>query len=337
MKILVIRRDNIGDLVCTTPLLRSLRHQLPQARIEVLATRYNRAVLDGNPDIDALHAYVKAKHRNRDESLLEIFGRRAQTVLELRRRRFDWVLLPGGASASATRLARWIAPRSVAREAEAEAQNGTDRHEVERCCRLLTAMGLEYETPAARVVAQAGLTAAMGSRIAAAWCAAPRLLVGLHISSRKPSQRWPAERFGELARRLHVADSRLGFVLLWAPGSEDNPLHPGDDEKVVHVVAAAGEALIVPVPTHSLEELIAALSLCDVVVCGDGGAMHLAAGLGKSVVALFGQSDVDRWHPWGVPQQIIQKPSQNVADIEVGEVLQALERIGVGAEREHVA
>jgi len=40
--ILVIRRDNIGDLVCTTPLVRALRHQLPNARIEFLAPHTTR-------------------------------------------------------------------------------------------------------------------------------------------------------------------------------------------------------------------------------------------------------------------------------------------------------
>ncbi|MBI3715416.1 MAG: hypothetical protein HY255_05435 [Betaproteobacteria bacterium] len=43
--LLVIRRDNIGDLVCTTPLLAALRTHFPQARIEVLANSYNAPVL----------------------------------------------------------------------------------------------------------------------------------------------------------------------------------------------------------------------------------------------------------------------------------------------------
>ena len=30
-KILVIRRDNIGDLVCTTPLISALRRRFPEA------------------------------------------------------------------------------------------------------------------------------------------------------------------------------------------------------------------------------------------------------------------------------------------------------------------
>ena len=322
MKILVIRRDNIGDLVCTTPLLGSLRRQLPHAQIEVLVTRYNRAVLADNPDIDALYAYTKAKHRMRGESLLGIYAQRAAMMMELRRRRFDWALLPGGANASAARFARWIAPRHVI----SEVTNGVSvgPHEVERCCALLTRMGLEYETPPARVVADDRMAAALRGTLEREGGMLPRRLIALHISARKPSQRWPAERFGELARRLHASDERLAFMLLWAPGTGDNQLHPGDDEKVAGVLAAAGDAPISPVPTTTLDELIAALSLCDLVICGDGGAMHLAAGLGKPIVALFGQSDIARWRPWGVPQRVLQKPSLDVRAIAVEEVEEAV-------------
>lgn len=320
MKILVIRRDNIGDLVCTTPLIRALRRQLPEARIEALATVYNKAVLHDNPDIDALHHYTKAKHRAEGESLLAIHGRRLATILKLRRQHFDLVLLPGRSSASAMRFARWVAPHRILVQDDSDQAAG--QHEVEQCCHLLARMGLDYETPAPIVVPNKGeqtrIEAALGE-------SRPGPLIGLHISARKPSQRWSADRFATLARLLLQRHPDARFMLLWAPGSQDNPRHPGDDEKALAVQAAGAGLPIHPVATHRLEELIAALSLCDALVCGDGGAMHLAAGLGKPIVALFGQSDAARWHPWGVPHVVLQKPSQDVADIDVDEVAEALE------------
>src|SRR5262249_46468920 len=48
-RILVVRRDNIGDLVCATPLLAALRRQFPGAHIAALVNSYNAAVLAGNP------------------------------------------------------------------------------------------------------------------------------------------------------------------------------------------------------------------------------------------------------------------------------------------------
>jgi ADP-heptose:LPS heptosyltransferase len=84
---------------------------------------------------------------------------------------------------------------------------------------------------------------------------------------------------------------------------------------------------VVPVPTARLEELIAALAQCDRVICSDGGAMHLAAALGKPIVCLFGNSSAERWHPWGVRYELLQPASRNVADISVDEVLAAHGRL----------
>jgi ADP-heptose:LPS heptosyltransferase len=53
MRILVIRRDNIGGLVCRTPLFAALRARYSQAHIAALVNSYNAAVLDGNPHVDA--------------------------------------------------------------------------------------------------------------------------------------------------------------------------------------------------------------------------------------------------------------------------------------------
>jgi len=55
--------------------------------------------------------------------------------------------------------------------------------------------------------------------------------------------------------------------------------------------------------------------------------MHLAAGLGKPIVCLFGNSDAGRWHPWGVPYELIQPDSRDVAEVTVDELYAAIERL----------
>jgi ADP-heptose:LPS heptosyltransferase len=125
-------------------------------------------------------------------------------------------------------------------------------------------------------------------------------------------------------------------MLLWAPGSKDNPGHPGDDEAVQQVldmanvanaVNAANQAAVVPVATPDLKTLIAALSLADRVICPDGGAMHLAAALGKPVVALFGDSPVERWRPWGVAHRVVRPASRDLAHLALEPVLEAFQAL----------
>lgn len=320
--ILVIRRDNIGDLVCTTPLFAALRRQLPAARIAVLANRYNEAVLRGNPDIDGIYAYTKAKHRAAGESLLGTYWDRLGTIVAMRRERFDYVLLPGGPQASALRFARWIGGRRVLVRSDEDCAAGP--HEVEQACHLLVRMGLRYETPKLRLVPSPAELSVIDNLITAALPHRPKRIIGLHISARKPSQRWPAEHFIDLAQRLRQHED-VCFMLLWAPGSQDNAMHPGDDEKAAAIMAATQGLPMVPVPTQRLEQLIAAIARCDAFVCGDGGAMHVAAGLGKPIVALFGQSPPERWHPWAVPHVVLRrKGGAEVAGFGADEVAAAL-------------
>jgi ADP-heptose:LPS heptosyltransferase len=199
-------------------------------------------------------------------------------------------------------------------------------HEVEQCCHLLSRMGLKYETPSLRLAADPAEIAQIADSMRSQWPNRPRSVIGLHISARKVRQRWPVERFTELARRLH-ATTQAALMLLWAPGGSDDPLHPGDDEKSDALQAALADVPILPVRTARLEPLIAALSQCDRLICSDGGAMHLAAALGKPIVCLFGNSDAARWCPWGVPYELLQPPSRDAADISVGEVLDAYDRL----------
>jgi len=51
--------------------------------------------------------------------------------------------------------------------------------------------------------------------------------------------------------------------------------------------------------------------------------MHVAAGLGKPIVCLFGQSTAARWHPWGPAYELLQMPSMEVKDISADAVARA--------------
>jgi ADP-heptose:LPS heptosyltransferase len=146
--------------------------------------------------------------------------------------------------------------------------------------------------------------------------------IAVHISARRPAQRWPAECFAELIRAL--VKQGTSVMLLWSPGPPDHPQHPGDDDKASEVMRALGVgAPVTPYPTRQLPALIGALAACDTVICSDGGAMHLAAALGKPIVALFGDSPPERWRPWGVEHRIVRAPSRNVAELSAAQVLSA--------------
>jgi ADP-heptose:LPS heptosyltransferase len=330
-RLLIIRRDNIGDLVCVTPLISALRRRYPRAHIAALVNTYNRQVLAGHPDLDAVYAYAKAKHRLPGQSLAAVYWHRLKLMLQLRAMRFDCALLaspyPG---ASALRLARWIAPAHVAGYAEptglvdmaVPAEGAPGRHEVEAVYRLAPLFGIA----AAPGRASMAVDADAGARARAALRGRDpaRKLIAVHISARKPSQRWPAERYVELMQALAA---EADFLLLWSPGAADHPRHPGDDAKAQRISGAARNLPLTAYPTQELRDLAAALAQADYVICSDGGAMHIAAALGKPILCFFGDSDAARWHPWGVPYELLQPESRDVADISAAAALQGLRQL----------
>ena len=327
-KILVIRSDNIGDLVCTTPLIGALRRRFPRAHIAALVNTYNRQVLEGHPALNAVYAYAKAKHRAPGQGLASVYWDKLVLMRKLRAQRFDCVLLasphPG---AGALRLARWIAPAHIAGYADPKGlvdlalphDAAGAMHEVEDVFRLARLFGIEGApgnlSMAVDAAARERASAALGARVPGS------KLIALHISARKPSQRWPTERFAELMQAL---SGEARFLLLWSPGATDHPQHPGDDAKAQAIMRAAGKLPLVAYPTHELRDLAAALSLADYVICSDGGAMHIAAALGKPILCFFGDSDATRWHPWGVPYRLLQPESRDAAEISLAAALQAL-------------
>ena len=184
-------------------------------------------------------------------------------------------------------------------------------------------IGIEGPPPALRLVPASAAIAQLRSQLGDAAQGSP---IGIHISARKISQRWPVDRFAALLRALRKTGQRQ-FLLFWSPGAAGNPLHPGDDDAAQRLLAELGDFPLAPVRTENLETLIAGLALCDKLICSDGGAMHLAAALGKPIVCLFGDSDAARWRPWGVPYELLQKDSREVTDIGVDEVADALSRL----------
>jgi ADP-heptose:LPS heptosyltransferase len=330
--ILVVRRDNIGDLVCTTPLFSALRQRFPDAWIGALVNSYNAPVLQGNPDVDEIFAYRKLKHREPGDSLLSNLWTRYRLIAALRRKRLDYVILAGNA-ARATVLARILGAKSVVglaashMPADVPAEPVEGRHEVEITFRLAQPLGISGPPPAPSVVPDKAAVTRLRRDVATRLPGGAGRLIGIHISARKPSQRWPIERFAELIRAI-TRHPGAGVLLFWSPGPENDPRHPGDDEKAQTLALELRSLPLFPVPTRGLGELIAGLSLCDRVICSDGGAMHLAAALAKPIVCLFGQSDAARWHPWGVPHALLQPASRDVRDIDVVGVLDALGRLG---------
>lgn len=342
-KILIIRRDNIGDLVCTTPAIAALRQQFPNAEIGALVNSYNAEVLRGNPNVGQIFVYQKLKHAGDLTRRFKALTQRLQLIKQIRRWKPDVTIL---AKASYDRhglsFARQIGAKNIigyVPEAEGMAKALPDirletpdffaLHEVEAIAGLLQPLGITLPMGALQVFPDANTVAAINARIPAG-----TKRIALHISAREPERRWGHDKFIALTKHI-LQDQPQEFgndtqiLLFWSPGKVDDPHHPGDDEGAAQLIQVVQSNRLIPMPTQNLTELIAALSLCDTFVGTDGGAMHLAAALQLKILAMFENKPdkLNHWFPWRSDSVLLHSADRqrpDISQIPLSDVLSAI-------------
>jgi heptosyltransferase-3 len=332
MKILLIRRDNIGDLICTTPLLRALREHLPQASISILVSSYNAEVLEENCDIDRTFIFLKRRHDNHGYHPLSVIWKRWQLKRALRKDHFDYIFLANGGWRYARGLRGKMTigfheqNRPLSQQPDItiprEMPGVSEEHEVEKLARMGAvlkipiehSLGPTYLFPNKRLVEQER------QRLLTAGWNPSKPTIGVHISARCPMRIWPEHYFFSLIQKI-VAANDAQIVLLWSPGLQNNQIIPGDDEKAKRLLHSLQELPVFGTPTTTVSQLIAVTSLLDQMICSDGGAMHVAAALQKPILSFFGASSIESWHPWKAPYIALRAPSHQVKDISVEEAV----------------
>lgn len=313
----VVRLRSLGDIVLTTPAVAALKHWRPDLRLAYLAEPRWTAALEGNPEIERIIP-VPGNVAGRLAAAAQLRALRPSLVAALHR---------GAAAAALTWAsgARWRVGYQGLRHGWAlnvavpprPAPPGRRRwHTAEHVAALFESLGMPAaDLGPARIFPGARAQAAVAARLRAAGSAGP--YVFLNVFPREPAMRWPAAGYQSLAPWLR---QRLGWAAVMAhparrPGSED--------QAVSAVLQSAGAALLAPT---SLADLIALIAGAEMVVGSDGGPLHLAAALGKPVVALFGPTDVDTWAPWRTPHRLLAAPATAVAWDEVRQAIEALAR-----------
>jgi ADP-heptose:LPS heptosyltransferase len=129
-------------------------------------------------------------------------------------------------------------------------------------------------------------------------------------SPRRPAKRWPADRFGELARRL----SRAGClpVVVGVAG----------EQEIGRAICAACPEAVDLVGRTDVAGLAALAQAAALTIGNDTGATHVAAAGGNPVVVLFSQeSSPSLCAPRGAAVRVLIEP--DLADLAVETVLAA--------------
>lgn len=290
-RLLIVRLSALGDVVHALPLLDALRRARPDAHIGWIVEEPAASLLEGHPQLDRLWIAPRheARRLRRERRPLAALGRFLSLARELRQARYQvtidaqcnlrsslWTLASGAsqrigfAPPFTKEKAHWLS--SVRVSAPPSGQLKAHRN-----LELLLPLGVDARGARPRIeIPEAS------RRIASALSGAARL-VALHpgVSGFGAFKQWAPDRFAALARRLRE-ERGARCLVTWGPG----------ERKLAEEIVAGSEGAAELAPeTHSLLELGALYELCDVVVGGDTGPLHLAAALGTPVVGLYGPKD----------------------------------------------
>jgi len=290
-RIALIKPSALGDVVHALPVLSALRDRWPAAHVTWVVNRAYEPLLTGHPHLNATLPFDRGALKRGPAAVPALY----RFVAALRGGRFDLVLDLQGLLR--TGLMSWVtgAPRRVgfASAREGAPRFYTDRvdvpdadrlHAVDRYWRVAEALGvtgqMRFHVP----------VAPGAQRRARDWLAgAARPLVMLAVGARWLTKRWPPENFAAAA----VAVLRqFGGTVVFVGGAEDRPLARAAADRL----GAASLDLCGRTP---IDVLAAVLNEADVVLANDTGPLHLAAALGRPVVAPYTCTLVERHGPYG--------------------------------------
>ncbi|HRU07679.1 MAG TPA: glycosyltransferase family 9 protein [Candidatus Brocadiia bacterium] len=106
----------------------------------------------------------------------------------------------------------------------------------------------------------------------------PRVVIHPGASPFGRFKRWPAERFGLVARELA---RRAGAKVIVIHG-------PSEEQEMLDKVLAASEGTAILAPAFTLPQLVALLREVNLFIGADSGPLHVAALAGAACVAIFG-------------------------------------------------
>lgn len=327
--ILVILRHQMGDMLCATPMIRSLRSFYPAAFITL--------VTKSSTNFEQVFKHNSMQLVDEVKSFEYGFENFVNLIKELRERKYDLAIVPSTVVFSATNhLAAYYSKAWI--RAGVSSFNGFDNkvayllnvkddflweiprvHQIERNLDIIRLFGVPPAEKRVRIA-----VSKENGRFAEEFIYQnfrdANIVVGFHPGAAKEGNVWSPGRFAELAFLIRQKFQAEFFI------SEG----PDDAKYVLEMVKILKEKYgIDKVVKHrgQLMNNVGIIKQLGLFITNDTGIMHLAAGLEVPEIALFGPTSAFEWGPLGSNKVSVQSPGKSIDDISVERVFNIAENI----------
>ena len=287
LKILIIAPSWVGDMVLAQSLFKTLHLQYENAQIDVLAPKWNCQLLDMMPEV---HQSI-VMPIGHGELRLKL---RMKIAHELKKVAYDWAIILPNSFKSA--LIPWLAniPKRSGWRGEFRYGLLNDMRKPDPAVCAMTVqryVALAF-SKAIFVVKKSAQSSLPHPQLHPSKQSIKESMIYFGLDVKKPilalcpgaefgqAKKWPTKYFQELARK-HINEG--GQV--WLFGSRADRASCEDVAKpfnAAYMKNLAGETTLI--------QAVALLSQADQVVANDSGLMHVAAALGRPVVAIYGST-----------------------------------------------
>ncbi|GAC1388353.1 MAG: glycosyltransferase family 9 protein [Ktedonobacteraceae bacterium] len=309
-KVLLVRLDNLGDVLLTTPAFHAVKTSLPQASLTLLTSSVGAQVAALNPDIDDVIVY-SAPWMDPWQKMPQDSKREQHIIAEIKARHFDGAIIFTSFRQSPLPSAYlcYLAdiPLRVAASIDGPGSLLTTRHkhpdtiihEVEHNLNLVRVLGMDTEdcdlvltvpNEAKHAIAHVLATSVPTSN------AHP--LVVVHPGCTMPARTYPWEMY---ALVIDVLIEQLGaFVVVTGTNDERSLV-----EQILKQVRAENRhAAVAMAGTLPFPVFCALIQTADLTITNNTGPMHVSAAVKTPVIALFALTNPpEQWGPWHVPHR----------------------------------
>ena len=272
-RILLVQTAFLGDTILTTPLIRAVRQLFPQAQIDILVIPQTAGVLRNNPHLN--HIILFDKRADKKSAFVK-------TLKRLKSEKYDLAVTPHSSFTTGLLLKLACIPHRIGFDRNpirffltqtVPVPHG--KHTIEKNLALLRPLSKQtfsMQTELFITHKEKYLAQNLLQRLPAA---KPKIAIA--PGSVWPTKRWPKEYYARLVKNL-----KDDFALIFIGSDAERDL-------CAWIIEQAGAQTAMNLAGElSLLQSAAIIEQCDLMICNDSGALHLANAMQTDVFAFFG-------------------------------------------------
>ena len=264
-KFLIIRFSSIGDIVLTSPIVRCLRKQIPDAQVHYITKKAFQWVIENNPYVDKVYAIDKDVSEVTEDLKKENYDFVVDLHHNLRSMQVKKALGKPSDSFPKLNVEKWL-------KVNLKIDKLPNVHIVDRYFEAVKSLNVKNDG--------AGLDCFIPAKDEVSITTLPVThqngYVGFVIGARHFTKQFPEHKIIEVCKLLNCPIVLLG-------GKEDA-------EKAQRIVAAIGSNIYNACGKYNLNQSASLVKQAKKIITNDTGLMHIAAAFKKDIISLWGNT-----------------------------------------------